>query len=93
MISNPSHVGVFLRDELVELLRARDGVVERVESSNLTLPLDTIVTDAVDRAAVLAALRDELAGGVATGFAPEEDDARLAVTFPLVVVDAVRPEA
>jgi ubiquinone/menaquinone biosynthesis C-methylase UbiE len=88
---DPSHAGVLLHTELAELLRSAVGPLIRDEvSTPVTAPIDSMLTDAADRDAVLADLRDELAGGPATGFSPVIENGQIHVSFTAGVVQAVR---
>jgi hypothetical protein len=88
---DPSHVGVLLEAELAELLGSTVGPLCYAETSDpLTLPLDHILTDAADRDAVVAVLRNELAGGPATGLNPIDEQGHVVVSFTTTVVQATR---
>jgi SAM-dependent methyltransferase len=93
---DPSHVGALLERELMELLTSHVGTVTFTETAGpIALPIDHILTEAGDRAAVLGALRAELDGGPATGFHPtiDPDDADgVLVSFSSTVLHAARPE-
>jgi SAM-dependent methyltransferase len=90
---DPSHVRVLLEAELADLLEDAVGpLCNTATGEPLVLPLDLIFSDQSDRAAVLLALRAELDGGPATGFAPSlDDDGRMQVAFVNAVVQATRP--
>ena len=86
---DPSHVRALLDDELVALMAEHVGPVTRAEPvPALRLPIDLIVTDAGDGDAVRSALRDELAGGDATGFEPTRAGDEVHVSFHITVVEA-----
>jgi hypothetical protein len=74
------------------LLAAGAGPVGRREQRGPgALPLDGIVTEVADRAAVVDALDAELARGPATGFSRSpSDDEELSVSFVSLVVRATR---
>jgi len=91
---DPSHAHALLEDELIELLRTTVGPVGRVERAEpFRLRLADILTDVAERDAVVAALRGELDGGPATGFAPALEDEQLTVVFRSATVHAERPVA
>jgi SAM-dependent methyltransferase len=86
-----SHAGVFLEAELAEFLRATVGPLVYAETMKpFTFPVDHLLTDAGDRDGVMSALRAELAGGPATGFAPVDDGGQVVVSFTTTVVHAQR---
>jgi ubiquinone/menaquinone biosynthesis C-methylase UbiE len=88
---DPSHAGVLLEAELAELLRSTVGPLTYAETSDpLTLPIDLMLTDAVDRDPVVSALHAELAGGSTTGFEPVADGDQVLVSFTTTVVHATR---
>jgi SAM-dependent methyltransferase len=90
---DPSHVRVLLETELAGLVEQGVGPLRDAQTGDaLVLPVDLIFTEQSDDEAVLAALRAELAGGPATGFAPSlDEDGRLLVSFTNTVVQATRP--
>lgn len=82
---DPSHVRVFLEEELAGIFP--EGVaLAHGETTTLRFPIDVAVTDQSDRGAVIAALRDELAGGQLSGFDPAEDNGTFVVSFINCVV-------
>jgi SAM-dependent methyltransferase len=88
---DPSHVRAFTAAEIADVLAAEVGPVGRQQRRGPgALPLDSIMTDVADRAAVLDALDAELAGGPETGFAPSRADGPLSVSFVSVVVHSTR---
>lgn len=89
---DPSHVRVMLETELAELLVQAVGPLSHAETGDaLVLPIDLIFSDQSDRDAVMDALRAEIDGGPATGFAPTlDDDGRVMVAFTNTVVEATR---
>ena len=63
-----SHAHALPLDELLALCETRIGAVSELRVNDpAVIPVDLIVTDASDRAALDRALRDELSGGPATG--------------------------
>ena len=91
---DPSHVGVLLGDEMVELLATEVGPVSFAELSGpFELPLDDIFSDVSDRPWVSAALTAEVDGGPPSGFLPDRDagSGSLSVSFSSAVVHATRP--
>jgi SAM-dependent methyltransferase len=95
-LMDPSHPGALLERELVELLTSHVGAVTFTETAGpFTLSIDHILTEAGDRAAVMAALRAELDGGPTSGFNPvidPNDDDGVLVSFSSTVLHATRPE-
>jgi ubiquinone/menaquinone biosynthesis C-methylase UbiE len=95
-LMDPSHAGALLERELVDLLATHVGAVTSTETTGpFALSIDHILTEAGDRAAVLATLRAELDGGPATGFLPvvdPDDPDGLLVSFSSTVLQATRPE-
>jgi SAM-dependent methyltransferase len=91
---DPSHVGVLLEAELVELV---PGGIERVryaDTFTIRLPIDVAVTDQSDAVAVLDALRRELDGaGEPTGFEPALENDQIVVSFTMCVLHGERPTA
>jgi SAM-dependent methyltransferase len=78
---DPSHVCCFLAGEL-EHAWPEGVAITHEERMDVRLPIDIAITEQSDRGAVLAALEAELAGGPATGFAPERgDDGQMVVSF------------
>jgi SAM-dependent methyltransferase len=89
---DPSHGRAFTADEIVELVAAHAGpLCRREQLGPVALPLDGIMTEVADRAAVLRALDAELGGGPPTGFLPARVDGTLLVSFTSLVVHARRP--
>jgi len=90
---DPSHVRCLLDRELAELLEAAVGpVTRRGGPGSFTVPIERILTEVADRAAVLDALRAEIDGGPTTGFSPAAGpDGEVVVTFASAVVEATRP--
>lgn len=89
---DPSHGRAFTADEIADLLATHVGPIgHRAQHGPGALPLDGIVTEVADRAAVLEALHAELGGGPPTGFLPARTDGTLTVSFTSVVVHAARP--
>jgi SAM-dependent methyltransferase len=83
---DPSHLRALTDDELLALCRAAgrpDDAAGASTRSNFAgrLPLDLILTPVSDEAGVRAALRDEIDGGLATGFSPEAEGDNLTVVF------------
>ncbi len=90
---DPSHMGVLLRDELVELLANEVGPVCFGELNDPgRFPLDYIFSEVSDRQWVSSALAAELAGGPPSGFSPEAEPGTraLSVAFTTVTVHANR---
>jgi ubiquinone/menaquinone biosynthesis C-methylase UbiE len=82
---DPSHVATFTADELAELLPREVDV--RVAAPTISrLPLTIAITPQSDAEPVRQALLDELRGGPATGFEPEDDGDRLTVVFTTATV-------
>jgi SAM-dependent methyltransferase len=77
---DPSHVRVFLEDELAGVFPASVELAHG-ETNTLRLPIDIALTEQSDRGAVLEMLREELAGGASTGFDPVEEDGTVVVSF------------
>jgi ubiquinone/menaquinone biosynthesis C-methylase UbiE len=91
---DPSHAGCLLESELAALVTDAVGPLVYGETSvPFTIPIDAILTEVADRAAVVAALEAELAGGPATGFDPVAENGKVLVSFPITVVHAMRPAA
>ena len=91
---DPSHMGVLLGDEIVELLANEVGPIWFAELSEPhRLPLDVVVSEVSDRQAVCAALAAELDGGPPSGFDPERepDSGSFSVSFLSATVQAVKP--
>jgi SAM-dependent methyltransferase len=90
---DPSHVRVLLEPELADLLTDAVGPLSHAETGEpLVIPVDLILTDQSDRDAVLHALRAEIDGGPATGFAPTlDEEGRVLAAFTNTVVQATRP--
>jgi len=87
---DPSHVRCFLADELAAAWPA-DAVTAHEETFDVRLPVDVAITEQTDRDAVFAALTAELAGGPATGFAPERsEDGPVVVSFLTHTVHATK---
>jgi SAM-dependent methyltransferase len=90
---DPSHMGVLLRDELVELLANEVGPVCFGELNDPgRLPLDYIFSEVSDRQWVSTTLTAELAGGPPSGFSPEAEvgTGALSVVFTTATVHANR---
>jgi ubiquinone/menaquinone biosynthesis C-methylase UbiE len=92
-LRDPSHTRILAASELVELV-GRFADVVAVETREIVRPLtpwleQTNVDDAV-AGRLTAALRAELAGGPATGFAPREDAGELHFVHTLASVTAAR---
>jgi SAM-dependent methyltransferase len=90
-LRDPSHTRILAAGELVELV-GRVADVVAVETRELVRPLapwleQTNVDDAV-AGRIAAALRAELAGGPATGFAPREEAGDLHFVHTLATVTA-----
>jgi len=83
---DPSHRRAFVEAELPALFPAATDLTY-AETTTSRYPLDIAVTQQSDGDAVIAALRDELAGGAETGFAPSEDDGALVVAFVSCTVE------
>ena len=83
---DPSHRRAFVEAELPGLFPAATDLTY-AETTTSRYPLDIAVTQQSDGDAVIAALRDELAGGAETGFAPSEDDGALVVAFVSCTVE------
>ncbi len=91
---DPSHMGVLLADEMVEVLADEVGPICFAElSSPHRLPLDYIFSQVSDRESVRAALAAELDGGRPSGFDPESDPdtGSISVSFTSATLQAVRP--
>ncbi len=91
---DPSHMGVLLGDEIVELLANEVGPIGFGElSAPHRLRLDYIFSPVSDQRAVRAALAAELDGGPPSGFEPvsEPDTGSLSVSFTTATVQAARP--
>jgi SAM-dependent methyltransferase len=91
---DPSHMGVLLAEEILELLTHEVGRVSFAELSDpFPLPLDYIFSDVSDRQWVSAALRAEVDGGPPSGFVPQVDPetGSLTVSFSSAIVHATRP--
>ena len=78
----------FLEAELADLVRDAVGPLSYGATSSVTVPLETILTDAADRDRARSVLRADLAGGRSTGFAPVRDGGQLHVTFSATLVHA-----
>ncbi len=90
---DPSHMGVLLRDELLELMADEVGPVCFGELHDPgRLPLDYIFSAVSDRQWVNATLTAELAGGPPSGFDPEAEPGTgaLSVVFTTATVHATR---
>jgi ubiquinone/menaquinone biosynthesis C-methylase UbiE len=93
---DPSHMGVLLSDEIVQLLAKEVGPISFAELTDPhRFPLDYIFSDVSDRVSVRAALTAELDDGPPSGFGPalDSDTGSISVTFTSVTVQAVRPTA
>jgi len=82
---DPSHTRCLLEDELADTL-AKCARPSHAGAHALRLPVEAFLTEQSEREEVLAALRDELAGGAPTGFQPAEDDGALTVALEIRVV-------
>ncbi len=90
---DPSHMGVLVGDEIVELLAKEVGPICFAELPDPhRLPLDYIFSDVSDQEAVRASMHTELDGGGPTGFAPalDPDTGALTVSFATATVQAVK---
>jgi len=91
---DPSHLGVLLGQEMVELLADNVGPVSFAQLSGpLRLPLDHIFSDVSDRQWVSAALAAEVDGDRASGFSPllDTETGSISVSFSSAIVHATRP--
>ena len=82
---DPSHVRVLMEDELAGVFPAGVALTYG-ETTTFRLPVDIAVTDQSDRDGVIAALRDEMNGGDATGFEPAIENEAIVVSFTNCVV-------
>jgi ubiquinone/menaquinone biosynthesis C-methylase UbiE len=87
---DPSHARAFLEGELAPLFPDRVEV-SYGETTTTRLPIDIALTDQSDYEPVLDALRAEIAGGPATGFAPTEEQNTIVVAFTSALVRATIP--
>jgi hypothetical protein len=90
---DPSHMGVLLGEEIVELLAEEVGPVSRSELSGpFRFPLDDILSDVSDPQWVGAALVADVEGARRSGFNPRVDaeTGSLSVSFSSAVVHATR---
>jgi SAM-dependent methyltransferase len=88
---DPSHVRVLLEEELADLVARSVGPLTYGQTTfTPPFPLRAMLTEQSDVDGVTAALRAELAGGPATGFAPSLDGDDLRVTFRSTVLHATR---
>ncbi len=90
---DPSHMGVLLNDEIVELLAKEVGPICFAELPDPhRLPLDYIFSEVSDRPSVRDALAAELEDGRPTGFEPalDPETGSLSVSFATVTVQAVK---
>ena len=88
---DPSHMGVLLSEEILELLASEVGPISHGDlSDTFRLPIDAMLTDASDRELVRAILANEVNGGAVSGFAPELDDesGTITVAFATATVHA-----
>lgn len=85
---DPSHVRSFVESELVTLLGGL--TLTHGETLPIRLPIGVALTEQSDRDKVLAALRDDVAGGQSTGFDPAEEDGTFVVSFTTCVVHGTR---
>jgi ubiquinone/menaquinone biosynthesis C-methylase UbiE len=92
---DPSHAGAWLFDDLAALVEGLVGPVTFAETGPVpALALERMWNESSARDEVVAALRREVGGGPATGFAPSvADDGTLQVTFTAGVVRAERATA
>jgi len=90
-VIDPSHVRVYLADELGAEIAANVGPIETaVLMEPLQIGVEYIFTDVADRDAARAALQAELSGGPATGFEPARQGEEVLVTFHTALVGATR---
>src|SRR5205085_6929908 len=82
---DPSHVRLLMEHELAGIWPPGVALTHG-ETTTLRLPIDIAVTEQSDRDAVVAALRDELAGGASTGFDPADEKDAVVVSFTTCVV-------
>jgi ubiquinone/menaquinone biosynthesis C-methylase UbiE len=88
---DPSHVRALQEAELADLVEQSVGPLTYGETTtHAAFPLAVMLTTQSDVDTVEAALRDELAGGDPTGFAPDLDGDALKVTLRATVVHATR---
>jgi SAM-dependent methyltransferase len=85
---DPSHVRSFVEGELAGLLAGL--TLTYGETLPIRLPIDIALTEQSDRNTVLAALRDDVAGGRPTGFDPAEEDGTFVVSFTTCIVHGTR---
>jgi ubiquinone/menaquinone biosynthesis C-methylase UbiE len=93
---DPSHMGVLLADELVELLADEVGPIAFAELPDPhRLPLDYIFSQVSDREAVRSALAAELDGGPPSGFEPalDPETGSFSVSFATATVQGSRLRA
>jgi SAM-dependent methyltransferase len=89
---DPSHAAVLLEAELAELVtRVVGPLTHGATTTTPPIPVEAMLTDASDRAAALARLETELAGGTPTGLDPVATADGLSVTFTSTVVHAQVP--
>jgi ubiquinone/menaquinone biosynthesis C-methylase UbiE len=82
-----SHVRTFDEGEIVEIMSA-PTTLTYTSTATLRFPIDVAISENSDRDSVLAALREEVAGGRPTGFEPAEEKGSLVVSFVSCVVHA-----
>ena len=82
---DPSHGRAFTAEEIAGLLRTHVGPLGHLERGPGALPLDAIVTEVADRAAVLQALEPSWAAGRRPA-SSARTDGTLTVSFSGVVV-------
>jgi SAM-dependent methyltransferase len=90
---DPSHMGVFVSEEIVALLANEVGPIGFAELTGpLSIPLTRIISAVSDQAWVEAALVAEVHGGEQTGFNPEadSDSGQISVSFTSATVQAIR---
>jgi ubiquinone/menaquinone biosynthesis C-methylase UbiE len=85
---DPSHVRALLEHELADIVRTV-GPLTYGDTTSSKLPVDVILTDAADRAAVMSALLADV-GRNATGLDPARERDNVIVTFTGSVVHATR---
>jgi SAM-dependent methyltransferase len=85
---DPSHVRSFVERELAALLAGL--TLTYGETLPIRLPIDIALTEQSERDRVLAALRDDVAGGQPTGFDPVEEDCTFVVSFTTCIVHGTR---
>ena len=90
-ILDPSHASAFVADELADAIGSAVGTVDAVDATGpFPLPVHTIFSEVSDRDRVIAVLDAELAGGPATGTAPQRDGDAILIQFCSATVRATR---